>query len=92
MKSSGTLAVVTGGGSGIGAATARARITGKSAVALSQHGMVAPVTIHHRVDFAASMIEPAMMGSNACPSQKLALYGAMVSSTAVCKAIVRLKL
>src|SRR6185312_9801033 len=40
----------------VNAATARARITGESAVALSQHGMVAPVTIHHRVDFAASMI------------------------------------
>jgi len=38
-------------------ATARARITGESAVALSQHGTVAPVTIHHRVDFAASMID-----------------------------------
>lgn len=38
-------------------ATSRARITGESAVALSQHGTVAPVTIHHRVDFAASMID-----------------------------------
>ena len=41
----------------INAATPRARITGESAVALSQHGTVAPVTIHHRVDFAASMID-----------------------------------
>jgi hypothetical protein len=41
----------------INAATARARITGESAVALSQHGVVAPITIHHRVDFAASMID-----------------------------------
>ena len=41
----------------INAATARARITGESAVALSQHGTVAPVTIHHRTDFAASMID-----------------------------------
>lgn len=38
-------------------ATARARITADAAVALSQHGTVAPVTIHHRVDFAASMID-----------------------------------
>ena len=38
-------------------ATARARITGESAVALSQHGTVAPVTLHHRVDYAASMID-----------------------------------
>jgi chromosome partitioning protein len=41
----------------INAATVRARITGETAVALSQHGTVAPVTLHHRVDFAASMID-----------------------------------
>ena len=46
----------------INAATARARITGESAVALSQHGTVAPVTIHHRVDFAASMIDGRVVG------------------------------
>lgn len=49
----------------INAATARARITGESAVALSQHGMVAPVTIHHRVDFAASMIDGRTVGEAA---------------------------
>jgi chromosome partitioning protein len=38
-------------------ATPRARITSEAAVALSQHGTVAPVTIHHRVDFAASMVD-----------------------------------
>jgi chromosome partitioning protein len=43
-------------------AIARARITGESAVALSQHGTVAPVTIHHRVDFAASMIDGRTVG------------------------------
>jgi chromosome partitioning protein len=43
-------------------ASARARITGESAVALSQHGTVAPVTIHHRVDFAASMIDGRTVG------------------------------
>jgi len=43
-------------------ATARARITGESAVALSQHGTVAPVTIHHRVDFAASMVDGRTVG------------------------------
>jgi len=37
--------------------TARARITSDAAVALSQHGTVAPVTVHQRVDFAASMID-----------------------------------
>jgi chromosome partitioning protein len=46
----------------INAATARARITGESAVALSQHGTVAPVIIHHRVDFAASMVDGRTVG------------------------------
>jgi len=41
----------------VNAATAKARITGEAAVALSQHGTVAPVTLHHRTDFAASMID-----------------------------------
>src|SRR6478752_1923091 len=49
----------------INAATARARITGESAVALSQHGMVAPVTLHHRVDFAASMVDGRTVGEAA---------------------------
>ncbi|MCW5699809.1 MAG: ParA family protein, partial [Rhodospirillales bacterium] len=40
----------------INAANRRARITGETAVALSQHGTVAPVTLHHRIDFATSMI------------------------------------
>ena len=46
----------------INGATARARITGESAVALSQHGTVAPITIHHRTDFAASMIDGRTVG------------------------------
>ena len=41
----------------VNAATAKAKITSEAAVALSQHGTVAPVTLHHRVDFAASMID-----------------------------------
>lgn len=41
----------------VNGATQRARITSEAAVALSQHGTVAPTTIHHRVDFAASMID-----------------------------------
>jgi chromosome partitioning protein len=41
----------------LNAATARARITMEAAVALSQHGTVAPVTIYNRTDFAASMID-----------------------------------
>lgn len=46
----------------VNAATARARITGETAVALSQHGTVAPVTVHQRVDFAASMIDGRTVG------------------------------
>ena len=46
----------------INAATPRARITGEAAVALSQHGTVAPITVHHRVDFAASMIDGRTVG------------------------------
>ncbi len=41
----------------INAANARARITGEAAIALSQHGTVAPSIIHQRTDFAASMID-----------------------------------
>jgi chromosome partitioning protein len=41
----------------LNAAVARAKITMEAAVALSQHGTVAPVTVHNRTDFAASMID-----------------------------------
>lgn len=41
----------------VNAATARARITAEAAVALSQHGTVAPVTVHNRTDFASSMTD-----------------------------------
>ncbi|MEM9138741.1 MAG: AAA family ATPase [Pseudomonadota bacterium] len=41
----------------VNSATRGARITAEAAVALSQHGTVAPVTLHHRVDYAASMID-----------------------------------
>lgn len=41
----------------VNAATPKAKITYEAAVALSQHGTVAPVTCHHRTDFAASMID-----------------------------------
>lgn len=46
----------------VNSATSRARITGETAIALSQHGTVAPVTLHHRVDFAASMIDGRSVG------------------------------
>jgi chromosome partitioning protein len=41
----------------VNAATARAKITMEAAIALSQHGTVAPITLHNRLDFAASMID-----------------------------------
>lgn len=41
----------------INGAASRAKITGEAAVALSQHGTVAPVTLFQRTDFAASMID-----------------------------------
>jgi chromosome partitioning protein len=53
----------------VNGATARARITGEAAVALSQHGTVAPVTLHHRVDFAASMTDGRTVGEVVAKSQ-----------------------
>jgi chromosome partitioning protein len=41
----------------VNGANARARITGEAAIALSQHGVVAPVIVHHRTNFATSMID-----------------------------------
>lgn len=41
----------------INGAAHRAKITGEAAIALSQHGTVAPVTLYQRTDFAASMID-----------------------------------
>jgi chromosome partitioning protein len=41
----------------INRATVRARITTQAAIALSQHGAVAPVVIHARMDFATSMTD-----------------------------------
>ena len=38
-------------------ATPRARITNEALAALSQHGPLVPTIIHHRVDFAVSMID-----------------------------------
>lgn len=41
----------------LNAATPRARLTTDAAFALSQHGTVAPVIVHNRLDYAASMID-----------------------------------
>jgi len=41
----------------VNAAAQKARITSEAAIALSQHGTVAPTIVHQRVDFAASMID-----------------------------------
>lgn len=53
----------------VNGATPRARITGEAAVALSQHGTVAPVIVHHRVDFAASMVDGRCVGEVVPKSQ-----------------------
>jgi chromosome partitioning protein len=64
----------------VNAATQRARITGETAVALSQHGTVAPITLHQRVDFAASMVDGRTVGevtsgaASADEIQKLWIY------------------
>ena len=41
----------------VNAAMPKARITAEAAVALSQHGTVAPTMLHQRIDFASSMID-----------------------------------
>ena len=41
----------------VNSASPRARITGEAAIALSQHGTVAPTVISNRTDFASSMID-----------------------------------
>lgn len=46
----------------VNGAASRAKINGDAAVALSQHGTVAPVTLHQRVDFAVSMIDGRTVG------------------------------
>ena len=62
----------------VNAATPRARITAEVAIALSQHGTVAPVTICHRTNFAASMIDGRtvmeMRGQNRSAKEILRLW------------------
>jgi len=41
----------------VNGATPRTNIAKEAVGALAEHGKVAPVTIHHRVDFAASMVD-----------------------------------
>ncbi|MDR7102747.1 ParA family protein [Croceicoccus sp. BE223] len=41
----------------VNSALSKARITSEAAAALAQYGNVAPVVLHHRTDFAASMID-----------------------------------
>ena len=41
----------------LNAATPRARITSEAVSILSRHGLLAPVIVHQRVDFASSMID-----------------------------------
>jgi chromosome partitioning protein len=46
----------------VNAATPRARITNEAVMALSQHGTLAPVILHQRTGFAASMIDGRTVG------------------------------
>jgi chromosome partitioning protein len=55
----------------INGAAHRARITAEAAIALSQHGAVAPAIIHQRTDFAASMVDGRTVGELA-PSSRSA--------------------
>ena len=41
----------------VNGATPRARITSDAAIALSQHGTVAPITLHHRTEYASATID-----------------------------------
>lgn len=41
----------------VNAGTPKAKITSEAAIALSQHGTVAPIVVHQRTEFAASMID-----------------------------------
>ena len=64
----------------VNGANPRARMTSAVAVALSQYGTVAPVTVHHRTDFATSMInggtvvEAAKPGRSASEIEELWTY------------------
>ena len=59
----------------INSATPRAKITSEAAIALSQHGTLAPVVIHQRTSFAASMIDGRTVieiDPNSAPAQEIA--------------------
>lgn len=64
----------------VNAATARARITAEAAIALSQHGTVAPIQVHNRVDLASTMtdgrtvVECDPAGKSAGEIEKLTQY------------------
>jgi chromosome partitioning protein len=57
--------------------TPRARITGEAAIALSQHGTVAPSMIASRVDFATSMTDGRTAGELDSSSRSAAEIGAL---------------
>jgi chromosome partitioning protein len=57
--------------------TPRARITGEAAIALSQHGTVAPSMIASRVDFATSMTDGRTAGELDPSSRSAAEIGAL---------------
>jgi len=53
----------------VNGATPRSTIATDAVRALAEHGKVAPVTVHHRVDFAASMIDGRTVGELASHSR-----------------------
>ena len=55
----------------VNGATHRARITAEAAIALSQHGTVAPITVHHRTEFAASMIDGRTVMEVSCNNRSI---------------------
>lgn len=68
-----TVDIVEGAGKpmvfAINQATQRAKITAEAIMSLSQHGTIAPVTIHHRVDFATSMTDGRVVAEMDKPSK-----------------------
>lgn len=67
----------------INGATPRARITNEAVMALSQHGTLAPIILHQRTGFAASMIDGRTVGEikgEATSAREVALLWEYVSN------------
>src|SRR5919202_1125430 len=66
----------------VNAATPKARITHEAAVALSQHGTVAPVTLHHRAGLCAAPSRHAASGRRFRPPGRRPVTGARTMAEA----------